>query len=81
MAPNVLGACQNWPGSGACQPKPPDDRTEWFPEDPDPRTNGDRHGSSVKAKAPCEGMLLFSGAREPSFPNFHVCSLSFPGVC
>lgn len=81
MAANVLGSCQSWSGSGACQPKPVDDRVEWSPEEPDPRTNGNRHGGSVKAKAGLGKERCCShGLREPSPPKVHVFWVALPRI-
>lgn len=83
VAADVLAACQNWPGSGACLPKPADGWAEWSPEDPDPRTDGDRHRSSVRAKTGSlernVPILTVSGGH--FLPKTMCAGLSFPGVC
>lgn len=83
VAADVLAACQNRPGSGACLPKPADGWAEWSPKDPDPRTDGDRHRSSVRTNA-CSlernvPILIDSGGH--FLPKSVCAGLSFPGVC
>ena len=83
VATDVLAACQNWPGSGACLPKLADGWAEWSPEDPDPRTDGDRHRNSLRDKAGSlernVPILIDSGGH--FLPKTMCAGLSFPGVC